>query len=60
MITNVSQPIIGTDFLNEFKLIVDISSKSIIDKVTNLSTNGSLTLYKGLPGVYKGQAITHR
>lgn len=42
VIANVSQPIIGADFLNHFKLIVDISSKKLVDKVTNLHVKGPL------------------
>lgn len=42
VIADVSQPILGADFLDYYKLIVDISARKLIDRITNLSVSGPL------------------
>src|SRR5215469_5106913 len=42
IIGDVTQPIIGADFLNKFDLIVDIRQKCLIDRATRLTTYGTL------------------
>lgn len=39
-VANVSQPIIGADFLGHYKLLVDLHNRCLIDKVTNLTSTG--------------------
>src|SRR6201990_2082426 len=41
-IADVSQPIIGADFLSHFGLIVDLRHKRLLDNCTSLSTQGCL------------------
>src|SRR6201990_3294413 len=41
-IADVSQPIIGADFLSHFGLIVDLRHKRLLDNCTSLSTQGGL------------------
>ncbi|UYV61122.1 hypothetical protein LAZ67_1003499 [Cordylochernes scorpioides] len=42
IIAKVNKGIIGADFLNNFKLILDISNKRLIDGITNLSIRGDV------------------
>ena len=50
-IADISQPILGADFLGFHKLLVDIDGQAIIDKKTGKSTSGSLSNDPGL-GLY--------
>ena len=49
-IVDVDCPIIGADFIREFKLLPDLSINSLIDKTTGLSTPGGTTSVT--PGQY--------
>lgn len=40
LIADVQTIIIGADFLYHYKLLVDISGRALIDKITGLSTTG--------------------
>ncbi|KAG4081132.1 hypothetical protein HA402_011977 [Bradysia odoriphaga] len=40
VIADVQQPIIGSDLLQKFDLLVDIKNNKLIDNLTSLSTNG--------------------
>lgn len=42
VIADVSQPILGADFLSHYRLLVDLSSKRLVDQVTNLNVLASL------------------
>ncbi|UYV74022.1 hypothetical protein LAZ67_11001862 [Cordylochernes scorpioides] len=42
IIAKVNKGIIGADFLNNFKLILDISNKRLIDGISNLSIRGDV------------------
>lgn len=42
VVCDVKQPILGVDFLNNHKLIVDISGRCLLDKVTNLAVRGTI------------------
>lgn len=42
IIANVKQPILGADFLSHYGLLVDLSSKKLIDNVTKLNVNASI------------------
>lgn len=42
VIANVSKPILGADFLEHYKLLVDVSGKCLRDKITDLKTIGIL------------------
>lgn len=42
VVADVNQPILGADFLNHHRLVVDINDKKLIDKVTMLGTIGSI------------------
>lgn len=42
VVCNVKQPILGVDFLNHHKLIVDISGRCLVDKITNLAVRGTI------------------
>lgn len=46
VIAEVKQPILGADFLNHHKLLVDVYRKKLIDSVTNLCSVGIVTLSK--------------
>lgn len=39
IIADVTQPIIGADFLEHYKLLVDIAGRKLIDRVTELTTH---------------------
>lgn len=41
-IADVSRPIIGSDFLSNFNILVDIRGRALIDKTTQIKTNGKL------------------
>ena len=43
ILANVSQPILGADFLAHYKLLVDCSAKRILDQETTLSVHGATT-----------------
>lgn len=43
ILANVSQPILGADFLTHYKLLVDLSNRKLIDGLTNLRTIGSIS-----------------
>ncbi|XP_064470037.1 uncharacterized protein LOC135387096 [Ornithodoros turicata] len=43
LVADVTQAILGADFLNHFKLLVDVNGKRLIDRTTSLSVHG-LTL----------------
>lgn len=45
VVCDVKQAILGADFLEHFKLIVDLHNKRLIDTVTNLRANGSIIQY---------------
>ncbi|GBM66744.1 Retrovirus-related Pol polyprotein from transposon 297 [Araneus ventricosus] len=47
VITNVSQPIIGADFLRHFGLLVDIRQGCLIDPLTKLQSRGTVQCGKG-------------
>lgn len=42
VIADVTQPIIGADFLEYYKLLVDIAGRKLIDRVTELTTPATL------------------
>lgn len=42
MVAQVSQPIIGADFLSHFHLLIDLKNRRLIDGVTGLTTSGRL------------------
>ncbi|KAK5639259.1 hypothetical protein RI129_011751 [Pyrocoelia pectoralis] len=42
IIANVSQPIIGADFLDNFKLLIDLHNKRILDSTTSLCSIASI------------------
>lgn len=42
IIADVQQPIIGSDLLKKFDLLVDIKNNALIDKLTTISVNGIL------------------
>lgn len=42
VIANVSQPIIGADFLSHFNLLVDLKARRLVDKITSLSVPGPI------------------
>lgn len=42
VIAAVSKPIIGADFLNHHKILVDVAGRTLIDKQTNTSVRASL------------------
>lgn len=42
-IANVTQPIIGADFLAHFNLLVDLRGRKIIDQLTTLNSIGKIT-----------------
>lgn len=46
VIAEVSQPILGADFLNYYRLLVDLSSKRLIDQLTNLNVLAPLVCSK--------------
>jgi len=39
-VTDVSQPILGADFLHQYSILVDIRNRRIVDEITNLETIG--------------------
>lgn len=43
IIAKINKGIIGADFLNNFKLVIDINKRKLIDGVTNLSIQGEIT-----------------
>lgn len=43
IIADVKQPIIGADFLVNYKLLIDLSNRRLIDQVTNLNVIASLS-----------------
>lgn len=47
ILADVKQPILGADFLNHHKLLVDINGRKIIDSVTSLNVIGSIVDYQG-------------
>lgn len=46
VVAKISRGILGADFLNNFKLLIDIHNKKLIDGVTNLSIIGKLHPFK--------------
>lgn len=42
LISEVSYPIIGTDFLKQFSLLVDIKHQRLLDSLTKLTTTGQV------------------
>lgn len=44
VIADVQTPIIGSDLLKKFDLLIDIKNHQIIDKLTSLSTKGSIVV----------------
>jgi len=40
VVAYVSKPIIGSDFLSSYELLVDLRNNKLIDQITNLSTRG--------------------
>lgn len=46
IIAAVNQPILGADFLIHHKLLVDLSNRRLVDKVTNLRIVGSIVTSK--------------
>lgn len=42
IIADISQPIIGADFLKHFELLVDLRNKKLIDNKTELGSRGSI------------------
>ncbi|XP_064462670.1 uncharacterized protein LOC135373387 [Ornithodoros turicata] len=40
LLADVTQAILGSDFLNHFKLLVDVHGKRLIDRTTSLSVHG--------------------
>lgn len=42
VVCDVGQPILGVDFLNHFKLILDINGRCLVDKITNLAIRGTI------------------
>lgn len=49
IIADVKQPILGADFLQHNRLIVDLSERKLLDKVTSLSVIASLVNHSDLP-----------
>lgn len=49
IIADVKQPILGADFLEHYKLLVDVSERKLLDKVTNLSVLTSVVNYTEPP-----------
>lgn len=47
VLANVSQPIIGADFLAHYNLLVDISGRKLVDSVTKLNVPASLVNFSG-------------
>lgn len=43
IISGTTRGIIGADFLNKYKLIIDINNRKLIDGVTNLAIRGEIT-----------------
>ncbi|GFW37581.1 transposon Ty3-I Gag-Pol polyprotein [Trichonephila clavipes] len=43
IIAKVSKGILGADFLNKFKLLIDIRNKQLIDGITNLHVKGEIS-----------------
>lgn len=43
IVADVKQPIIGADFLAHYKLLVDLSTRRLIDQVTNLNVLASIS-----------------
>lgn len=46
VIADVKRPILGADFLKHYKLLVDVYKRKLIDSVTNLRSEGTVTLSK--------------
>ncbi|XP_060809920.1 uncharacterized protein LOC132904015 [Amyelois transitella] len=44
VVTTVKQPILGSDFLGHYKLLVDVDARSLIDKLTNLKVVATIEL----------------
>lgn len=42
VVCDVNQPILGVDFLNHYKLVVDINGRCLLDKVTDLTVRGTI------------------
>ncbi|XP_071041381.1 uncharacterized protein [Parasteatoda tepidariorum] len=42
-IADVSRPILGADFLSHYDILVDLKSKSLIDKLTNVTFCGKIS-----------------
>lgn len=42
VVCDVNQPILGVDFLNHHKLVVDINGRCLLDKVTDLTVRGTI------------------
>ncbi|XP_075990207.1 uncharacterized protein LOC142985849 [Anticarsia gemmatalis] len=42
VVCDVKQAILGVDFLNYFKLILDINGRCLVDKITNLAVQGTI------------------
>lgn len=49
IIADVTQPIIGVDFLTHFNLLVDVRNNCLIDKLTNLKSSGHFS--RDLPNI---------
>lgn len=43
VVADVSKPILGANFLNQFGLLVDVSRRKLVDSITKLETISSLT-----------------
>jgi hypothetical protein len=58
VVADVTKPIIGVDFINYYKLIIDCPNKRIIDDLTNLFTIASSAQQNGISSIKVPTGIT--
>jgi hypothetical protein len=60
VIADVTAPIIGSDFLCFYKLLVDMRNRRLIDSITKFTVNGaSAEMYSGHMKVLAGNSRSH-